>query len=232
MHRRPESPRPLYLAALGGIAAVLAVAHLGPAAAATANVAIGDNTFTPPSVTIAPGDNIVWTDNGARTHTVTADDGSFDSGNLSAGQTFSRTFATPGTIRYYCKIHGGPGGVGMSGTIIVQAAQVTTTSTTAAPTTTTAAPTTTTAAATTTTVATTTTTAAAQVLAAEETRAAATSTQAAASTAQPAALASTGSGPYTAALAAIGLALVLTGVVVVRQTRLRAAGHDPEPPSP
>ena len=59
--------------------------------------------------------------------TVTADDGSFDSSNgtsatLSSGQTFSHAFSSPGTFPYHCKIHGGVGGVGMSGVIVVQAA--------------------------------------------------------------------------------------------------------------
>jgi plastocyanin len=34
--------------------------------------------------------------------------------------TYQYTFNTPGTYRYYCSVHGGPGGVSMSGTIIVQ----------------------------------------------------------------------------------------------------------------
>ena len=139
LRRHPARPRPLALVALGGIAAVLAVANLGAAAAATFNVTMADSTFTASSVTIAAGDTVVWTDNGNFPHTVTADDGSFDSGNMSRGQTFSRAFATPGTFRYFCKIHGAAGGVGMAGTIIVQAAQVSTTTTTAAPTTTTPA---------------------------------------------------------------------------------------------
>ena len=31
----------------------------------------------------------------------------------------SRTFNTPGMYRYYCDLHGGPNGVGMSGTVTV-----------------------------------------------------------------------------------------------------------------
>jgi plastocyanin len=56
---------------------------------------------------------------GEEQHTITADDGSFDSGILNPGDTFSLTFDTPGTSAYYCQIHGGPGGVGMAGTIVV-----------------------------------------------------------------------------------------------------------------
>ncbi len=52
-------------------------------------------------------------------HTVTADDGSFDSGTLNGGQSFSYTFEQPGEYPYYCALHGAPGGVGMAGTVTV-----------------------------------------------------------------------------------------------------------------
>jgi plastocyanin len=48
-------------------------------------------------------------------HTATASDGSFDSGNLNPGQSFSFTFATPGSFPYVCQYH-----AGMQGTIVVQ----------------------------------------------------------------------------------------------------------------
>jgi hypothetical protein len=38
-------------------------------------------------------------------HTVTARDNSFDSGNLSPGDTFRYTFEQLGELEYYCKIH-------------------------------------------------------------------------------------------------------------------------------
>ena len=38
-------------------------------------------------------------------HTVTADGGSFDSGNVQAGQTWTHTFTTPGTYAYHCVYH-------------------------------------------------------------------------------------------------------------------------------
>jgi plastocyanin len=39
------------------------------------------------------------------THTVTADDVSFLSGNLNPGGTFEHTFAAAGTYPYHCSIH-------------------------------------------------------------------------------------------------------------------------------
>ena len=44
-----------------------------------------------------------------------ADDGSFNSGNLDKGATFSHTFDKAGTFAYYCKYHGSKGGTGMAG---------------------------------------------------------------------------------------------------------------------
>src|SRR2546423_3450191 len=91
--------------------------------AATANVDVGPSGtthFAPATVTIDPGDTVQWTARSAN-HTVTADDGSFDSSGgggttMTPGTTFSHTFSTPGTYRYYCRIHGGKNGIGMSGT--------------------------------------------------------------------------------------------------------------------
>ena len=48
-------------------------------------------------------------------HTVTADDGSFDSKSLASNATFSQTFAKAGTFAYHCAIH-----PGMKGTVTVQ----------------------------------------------------------------------------------------------------------------
>jgi plastocyanin len=39
------------------------------------------------------------------THNITADDGSFTSGELVAGTSFDATFDAPGTYGYHCSIH-------------------------------------------------------------------------------------------------------------------------------
>jgi plastocyanin len=71
----------------------------------TTMVTIKDFEFTPASVTVKLGDTVMWTNDGPSTHTVTADDGSFESGDLSAGKTFSHMFQTAGTFTYHCSIH-------------------------------------------------------------------------------------------------------------------------------
>ena len=79
-----------------------------PTAAATARatnaVSIVDFGFTPDAVTVKAGTTVTWTNHG-RTHTVTADDSSFDSGRISSGGTFAMTFKMAGTYAYHCSIH-------------------------------------------------------------------------------------------------------------------------------
>ncbi|MEN9560937.1 MAG: hypothetical protein RIQ56_210 [Candidatus Parcubacteria bacterium] len=100
---------------------ISALAFLMPmfASAAQINVSIGDNTFSAQTVTINPGDTVVWKNNGQRSHNVIADNGSFGSATIAPGGTFTYTFNTPGTFRYYCSFHGAPGGIGQSGAVVV-----------------------------------------------------------------------------------------------------------------
>jgi len=93
--------------------------------AAEITITIGDSTFSPKNVTINPGDTVKWVNNSSLSHTVTSDNGSFDSGTIAAGQTFSALFNAPGNYAYHCKFHGGIGGVGQSGVITVTSATVT-----------------------------------------------------------------------------------------------------------
>jgi plastocyanin len=86
-----------------------------PAAGGDASVTIQDFAFGPPSLSVAAGTTVTWTNADGAAHTATADDGSFDSGPLAQGQTFSHTFDTAGTFTYICTIH-----PTMKGTITVQ----------------------------------------------------------------------------------------------------------------
>jgi plastocyanin len=58
--------------------------------------------FEPSSVSIAAGGTVTWTNNGTTTVTVTSADGLFDYESLAPGTSFSYTFDTPGTFRYFC----------------------------------------------------------------------------------------------------------------------------------
>ena len=79
-------------------------------------VSIIDLAFEPATLTVEPGTTVTWTNTGLALHTVTAEDGSFDSGTLENGATFEQTFADPGTYAYVCQIH-----PDMTGTIEVTA---------------------------------------------------------------------------------------------------------------
>lgn len=83
-----------------GIGGEVAVAQ-----GASASVSIQNFAFSPGSIQVDAGTTVTWTNNDQTTHTVTTDDGSFDSGDVAPGGTFSMTFNTPGTFAYHCKIH-------------------------------------------------------------------------------------------------------------------------------
>ena len=68
-------------------------------------ISIVDNAFSPRSVTVTTGSTVTWTNVGSLPHTVTADDGRFDSGFLATGAGYRRTFNQPGTFSYLCTIH-------------------------------------------------------------------------------------------------------------------------------
>ena len=80
-----------------------------------APVDISNFAFAPPTITVAAGTPIVWTNKDATAHTVTSDTRQFDSPVLDVSDTFSQTFTTPGTYTYHCSIH-----PFMKGKIVVQ----------------------------------------------------------------------------------------------------------------
>jgi plastocyanin len=85
---------------------------------ASASVSVGDNFYSPASVTVAVGDSVTWNNNGQAPHSATADDGSFDTGVFDPGGRRSVNFDSAGTFSYYCTVHG----QAQSGTVRVLAA--------------------------------------------------------------------------------------------------------------
>jgi plastocyanin len=103
--------------------AVLAVFALSISPAQAANQTVNatpSNQFTPSAVTLNQGEMVTWNNTGG-IHNVHFDDNSYVQPPSPSGSAWSvsRTFSTTGTFRYYCEVHGGPGGVGMSGTVTV-----------------------------------------------------------------------------------------------------------------
>ena len=74
---------------------------------AMAVVSIGYAAYTPKHLDVVAGDTVHWTQDSVRKHTVTAYDGSFDSGVLQPGDTYDRAYPDLGTFGYYCRLHAG-----------------------------------------------------------------------------------------------------------------------------
>ncbi|HET7481417.1 MAG TPA: cupredoxin domain-containing protein [Actinomycetota bacterium] len=112
--------RPIVLATLLVVMASAVVTVLSvPSQAASTTVTMRGNKYNPSEVHIDPGDTVIWNNQDSRVHTVNADDGSFRSGDIRPGGSFSHQFDDEGYYYFYCKYHGGRGGVGMSGVVIV-----------------------------------------------------------------------------------------------------------------
>jgi plastocyanin len=77
-------------------------------------VAIQGFAFAPATLDVPAGTEVTWTNQDPAPHTVTGDDGSFDSGTIDPGATFSAVFDQSGTVTYMCNIH-----PAMTGTIRV-----------------------------------------------------------------------------------------------------------------
>jgi plastocyanin len=100
---------------------LVAASAATPALAANQTVsATPANQFSPKDVTLSQGEMVTWNNTGG-VHNVHFDDGTFDmpASPSSGWSGVTRTFPGPGTFRYYCELHGGPGGAGMSGTVTV-----------------------------------------------------------------------------------------------------------------
>jgi plastocyanin len=90
-------------------------AAVPPRDAAAATAAVEDFQFRPDRIEVAAGTTVVWRNGGQVTHTVTADDGSFDSGPIEPGGRRALTLARPGTYRFHCTPH-----PFMSGVVVVR----------------------------------------------------------------------------------------------------------------
>jgi plastocyanin len=78
-----------------------------PASSATGTkITISNFMFSPMALTVSPGATISVTNQDSATHTLTATDGQFNTGNVTQNQT--KTFRAPmqaGTYHYRCNIH-------------------------------------------------------------------------------------------------------------------------------
>lgn len=110
-----RASRPCQLMNIAGalLLALLLLPLLG--ASSDNSVTIKQMKFTPATLTINPGASVTWTNSDERDHTVTAADGSFSSGKIGAGETFTHKFKSAGNFPYACSYH-----PRMKGTIVVK----------------------------------------------------------------------------------------------------------------
>jgi plastocyanin len=87
--------------------------------AATVQVTVNDDFFSPSTLTINAGDTVIWVWLGFDQHDTTSVDGLWHSPLQTRGATFSHTFNTAGSFDYFCTPHRA---IGMVGTIVVQGA--------------------------------------------------------------------------------------------------------------
>jgi plastocyanin len=87
----------------------------GGEASCDGDICLSGTQYVPSTLTVAVGDTVTWASIDTPDHTVTADDGSFDSGTLSNGDTFEHTFDEAGDYAFHCTIHSS-----MTGTITVE----------------------------------------------------------------------------------------------------------------
>jgi len=86
-------------AMLATVVATLACA--ATAGAATISVSIKASGFSPGTVSLNHGDSVTWKNTDKADHQVVADDGSFASPILHAGQSYTATFSRAGSFRYH-----------------------------------------------------------------------------------------------------------------------------------
>ena len=87
------------------LATASTVAGLASPAVAEETVTIEGFTYDPPILEVAARDTVTWVNNDPEPHTATAEDGTFDSGEMPPGASFSHTFADDAAIPYFCQIH-------------------------------------------------------------------------------------------------------------------------------
>ena len=90
--------------ALLGVALVTTPGVAAADAAKTHQVAIQALAYVPETLTVRPGDVVVWTNKDPFPHTVTAA-GAFDSGPIAPGKSWRFTARKAATYSYLCTLH-------------------------------------------------------------------------------------------------------------------------------
>jgi plastocyanin len=70
-----------------------------------AKITIADFAFKPKTITVKAGTKIAIKNTDDTTHTLTANKGAFNAGEIDGGKSASITVKKPGTYAYHCQIH-------------------------------------------------------------------------------------------------------------------------------
>ena len=109
--RKRRAVLPTLMMCLLAMGTVIPVA----AAAATHTVVMEGVAFVPQTLTVKQGDTVVWVNKDPFPHTATAQDHSFDSGEMGSEKTWKYTVKKKGKVPYLCTLH-----PTMKGTLIVE----------------------------------------------------------------------------------------------------------------
>ena len=63
--------------------------------------------YDPEALPVRVGDTVTWTNRDIVPHTVTAEDGSWDSGEIAAGETWTMIITAETMGNYFCAYHPG-----------------------------------------------------------------------------------------------------------------------------
>ena len=77
----------------------------GKGATGSLAVTIQNFAFNPATLSVPAGTVVTWTNRDTVPHTATSTQGTFDSGNLNPGQSFSFTCEQAGSYDYVCQYH-------------------------------------------------------------------------------------------------------------------------------
>ena len=119
--RRPPAILVIFAVPLVALIAILATRAVeGPsptvaAAAGSNSVVIQNFSFHPAKLTVAPGTRLTITNRDNTEHTMSANNGAFDTGPIEGGKSVTVTVKKAGTYPYICKIH-----TTMKGTVVVR----------------------------------------------------------------------------------------------------------------
>jgi plastocyanin len=79
--------------------------HSAATAVRAGSVAVMDMMFMPGAVSTTLNGSVTWTNQDSLGHTITSDQGFWDSGTKLPGASYARTFTSAGTFAYHCSIH-------------------------------------------------------------------------------------------------------------------------------